>query len=90
MVSVYLNEYSCQLRRLDSGGETNLNATFLATTSGLRRLFCFLLLVEAISVPKLLFFLTEQNYSWDQKNLLDSKYYIKGKKIFSAKKILGQ
>ena len=28
-----------KLCRLDSGGETNLKATFLATTLGLRRLF---------------------------------------------------
>ncbi len=38
MVFVYPNEYSYILRRLSSGGETSLKATFLATTLGLRRL----------------------------------------------------
>ncbi len=50
MVFVCLDEYAHELRRLDSRGETNPTATFLATTLGLRRLS----LSEAISIPKLL------------------------------------
>ena len=56
MVFVYLNGYFLYLCRLDSGGETSPKATFLATTSGLRRLFYLLFNNKSNFCSKILLF----------------------------------
>ena len=81
MGSVCLNEYPAELCRLDSGGETTLQSTFLATTLGLRRLFVSVIF-KAISVPKSLYFHYTRLFQDLIKSVLDSEYYTSDEKPF--------
>jgi hypothetical protein len=78
VVIFYLKEYLYLLCRLDSGGETNPKATFLATTLGPRRLFY---LLGAIFNPNLIFSFLKKILFEHEKIFLNSITYSEDKNL---------